>query len=137
MICLWSFILHPLCMYPYVLVHTQKLSKPCTCNNFKKLPACCIPNTHSMYHFLNPVLPHGTQKHYSFSAGIQATQVHLLVHHLPRHLVCNSCIFFLSTICLRLTLTCGPACNIARSLAHVTSQLLVPICSLLGCISSI
>ena len=40
--------------------------------------------------------------------------------------------FFLSTTCWRLTLTYEPACNFAKSLAHVTSQLLGPTCPLSG-----
>ena len=39
---------------------------------------------------------------------------------------------FYSTMCWELTSTYGPACNIARSFAYITSQLLSPICPLLG-----
>ena len=56
---------------------------------------------------------------------------------LTRYLVCTSCVFFLSTACWRLTLTCGHNCNIARALAHVTNQLPRHVCLFLDRIPSI
>ena len=84
MIYLWFFTLCPLCIYPYVYIYAQNSSTPYTYNNCQKLSVYCMPTTHSMYNFLpsstawNLVLPHKTQKHYSFSSGIPAMQVCLI-----------------------------------------------------------
>ena len=80
----------------------------------------------------NTVITCRTQKHYNFSAGIPAMQVHLLLNYLARYLVHNPCIFFLRTTSWRLNLICGPACNIAISLKHDISQLPGPTYPLLG-----
>ena len=88
-------------------------------------------STYQVYFFPYPVPPCGIQNHYSFSAGILAMQIHLLVCHLPRYLMCNLCVFLLSTTCWRLALTCGPTFNIARFLVHAISQLPGLTCPLL------
>ena len=85
LICLRSFILYLSCMYPYVFANApSNLVHHTPTIIAKKILACCTPPKQSMYNFLpsstawNSLLPSRTQKHYSFFAGVPATQVHFL-----------------------------------------------------------
>ena len=118
MIYLWSFTLCPyisICMYVYMPRKLVHHIPTITLDNYWHV----VHLLYNVYHYSYPILPHITGKHYSLYAGIPATQIHLLVHCLPRYLVHNSCIFFLSITCWRLTLICSPACNMLQDLLFI------------------
>ena len=131
-------MLHPSCMYLDVFVYIPSNLKHC-------VPAIAAKSYWCVVHYLIKacitsylVLLHRTQFYY---VELRSTAAFALASYLYKYISCTS--FFLrylvqfshsfhSTTCWEVTATCGPACNIARSLVHVTSELLGPTCPLLG-----
>ena len=81
-------------------------------------PEFCIPSTQHVP-FLYPVPLQLLCCHPIYAS----TSACILI---ARYLVCTLCLFFLSTIYRRLTLTYGHDCNIAKALTHITDPLLGP-----------